>query len=156
MRKAPCTLLLAVVAASCSSSTESSPTTGVSTLETTVVSPVRNNVTWPRGFDPDPSASVTDGALTVVGYLPFDQCRFTTQSDSRILDGSVFVTLTSTQFPERTCVQHVAETRYAVSLTKLPTGAHQVFVIENPALRWADTNWVSSVDTLSVGSVTIP
>lgn len=50
----------------------------------------------------------------------------------------------------------VAETRYAVTLTGLPAGAHQMFVIENPALRWDGAAWVSSIDTIPVGSITVP
>lgn len=99
MRKVTGLFILTAIATSCSSSTGGSPSGVVRSLETTVVSPVRNSATWPGTFNPDPSASITDGALTVTGYLPFDQCRFTTESDHRVLDGSVFVTLASKAFP---------------------------------------------------------
>ncbi|MDX2206879.1 MAG: hypothetical protein SFU57_04485 [Gemmatimonadales bacterium] len=131
----------------------------MSRLETTVLSPVRDPAAWDdwlANFDPDPSAAVTVSALTVVGFVPFDQCRRTLQSGFRISGGDIFVTLTSTEFPEKACLTWMAETRYAVTLTGLPSGAYQVFAIEDPASRRIDGAPVTRVDTLSVGSITIP
>jgi hypothetical protein len=157
MHKVACALVLALIVGGCSSPTGGSESAGVvSSLETTVLSPVRNRVDWLANFDPDPSAAVTDGALAVVGFVPYDQCRRTLQSDFRISGGDIFITLTSTFFPEKACLTWIAETRYAVTLKGLRSGTYQVFAIEDPASRQIEGAPATRVDTLPIGPITIP